>query len=244
VSLHPLLNSACGWRPQGGVDALLDLIECCPRILLPSAVGCLADMLANANVKPYVKVWKSDRTGCSAASLLLRLWREDQEAKSRDLSSGTADMSATARVVAGLMGKVTGATSKSLASTSPADAVLAFDRLRQALKAAKVRSRQSVLRVFDCILDDVARVSRVYSLQMWKKVVKSKPGSTIKSRVLADDIQPKVRGLFTGCDHRPGLFASLWALTVGGRCRCRSLRCCLRLDSTRLRTRSLETLTT
>ena len=64
---------------QGGIDALLDLLEVAPRVLLSLGLGCLADLLLNPITAPYVKAWKSDRNGRSAAALLLKFWKEEEE---------------------------------------------------------------------------------------------------------------------------------------------------------------------
>ncbi|GMH83964.1 hypothetical protein TrVE_jg10224 [Triparma verrucosa] len=61
-----------------GQDALLDLLEICPRLMRNQIVGLLADLVLNAKCIPYLTAWRSDRSMVSAVSLLMRLWEEEE----------------------------------------------------------------------------------------------------------------------------------------------------------------------
>ncbi|GMI12631.1 hypothetical protein TrLO_g13021 [Triparma laevis f. longispina] len=61
-----------------GQDALLDLLEICPRLMRNQIVGLLADLMLNAKCIPYLTAWRSDRSMVSAVSLLMRLWEEEE----------------------------------------------------------------------------------------------------------------------------------------------------------------------
>lgn len=102
---------------QGGVDAVIDLLESCPPFQRGQVLGCLADLSLNPNVTPYLRIWKSDVNGRSFASLLLRFWGEGEAQQPVGPGSSVAEGSST---------------------DSPG--LSAFDRLRRALKASKVRA--------------------------------------------------------------------------------------------------------
>ena len=93
---------------------MVDLLESCPPFQRGQVMGCLADLALNANVIPYLRIWKSDVNGRSFASLLLQFWADAEAARLFSAPAGVA------------------------AETSEAGSVTAFDRLRRALKASKV----------------------------------------------------------------------------------------------------------
>ena len=61
-----------------GQDALLDLLEICPRLMRNQICGVLADLLNNSRCSPYITSWRSDRSMVSTVSLLMRLWEEEE----------------------------------------------------------------------------------------------------------------------------------------------------------------------
>ena len=113
---------------QGGVDAVVDLLESCPPFMRGQVLGCLADLALNANVLPYLKMWKSDHNGRSFGALVLSFWPDEPLPGSVDeVPSGTLGMTSDASVDSLLVG------------SAGAASVSAFDRLRRALKASKVQ---------------------------------------------------------------------------------------------------------
>ncbi|GMI11929.1 hypothetical protein TrRE_jg6614 [Triparma retinervis] len=71
-----------------GQDALLDLLEICPRLMRNQVVGVLADLLQNKRCTPYIKSWRSDRSMVSAVSLLCRLWEEEEKRLKKERCDG------------------------------------------------------------------------------------------------------------------------------------------------------------
>ena len=71
-----------------GQDALLDLLEICPRLMRNQVVGVLADLLQNERCAPYIVSWRSDRSMVSCVSLLCRLWEEEEKRLKKERSEG------------------------------------------------------------------------------------------------------------------------------------------------------------
>lgn len=63
---------------DGGIDALLDLVEAAPATLRPLALTALADLSRNPISHVCVRCWRSERTGHSAGRMLLTLWQEEE----------------------------------------------------------------------------------------------------------------------------------------------------------------------
>jgi hypothetical protein len=63
---------------DGGIDALLDLVEAAPSTLRPLALTSLADLSRNPISHVCVRCWRSERTGYSAGRMLLTLWQEEE----------------------------------------------------------------------------------------------------------------------------------------------------------------------
>ncbi len=63
---------------DGGIDALLDLVEAAPATLRPLALTALADLSRNPISHVCVRCWRSEKTGHSAGRMLLTLWQEEE----------------------------------------------------------------------------------------------------------------------------------------------------------------------
>ena len=71
-----------------GQDALLDLLEICPKLMRNQIVGLLADIMLNSKCVPYLTAWRSDRSMVSAVSLLMRLWEEEEKRLKKERVDG------------------------------------------------------------------------------------------------------------------------------------------------------------
>ena len=62
-----------------GVDALLDLLDVCPRLASNQLIGCLADLTRNASALFDMKIWRSDRSMRSLRRLLVCFWLDEEK---------------------------------------------------------------------------------------------------------------------------------------------------------------------
>merc|ERR1712032_862845 len=61
-----------------GVDALLDLLDVAPRIMLNQLTGCLADLARNPKSLRFFQIWRSDKTTRSLREMLFNFWTNVQ----------------------------------------------------------------------------------------------------------------------------------------------------------------------
>ena len=71
-----------------GVDSLLNLIEIVPSTMYGQILGCLADLMANPNARPYFRAWRSDKNLYGAATMCIRMWAAEEHR--RDIRRGPA----------------------------------------------------------------------------------------------------------------------------------------------------------
>jgi len=110
-----------------GVDALLDLLDICPRIMRNQLTGCLSDLARNPKSLRFFDIWRSDKTMRSLREMLYNFWVEE-EAR---LGIDNDEMGVLANLDRPLIGKVP-MDGRPLSPESRAS-----ERLRNALKASK-----------------------------------------------------------------------------------------------------------
>jgi hypothetical protein len=122
-----------------GVDALLDMVEVCPRIMQPQIVGTIADLMRNPKAIPYFKSWKSDINMKSASQLFLEMWIAEEA------RLGLARPQATGGIIANLIyplrkhydASATRSEMEEREKVNEPESPIAHARLKEALAAAK-----------------------------------------------------------------------------------------------------------
>lgn len=110
-----------------GVDALLDLLDVAPTIMLNQLTGCLADLARNPKSLRFFQIWRSDKTTRSLREMLFNFWTNEQSR----LGITNDEMGVLANLDRPLIGKVP-LDSRPLSPESRAS-----ERLRNALKASQ-----------------------------------------------------------------------------------------------------------
>ena len=110
-----------------GVDALLDLLDICPRIMRNQLLGCLADLARNPKSRRFLQIWRSDNTMRPLREMLYHFWTEEEVR----LGITNDEMGVLANMDRPLIGKVP------LGGRPISPDSRASERLRKALKASK-----------------------------------------------------------------------------------------------------------
>merc|ERR1712025_828386 len=109
-----------------GVDALLDLLDICPRIMRNQLTGRLADLARNPKSLRFLQIWRSDKTMRSLREMLYDFWTQEEVR----LGIANDDMGVLANLDRPLIGRVA-FDSRPISPESRAS-----ERLRNALKAS------------------------------------------------------------------------------------------------------------
>ena len=190
------VRSEARFLADGGIDALLDLVEAAPNTLRPLTLTALADLSSNPISHVCVRCWRSDITGISAGVLLLQCWVEEEkrlgvvhepargvianlnrpldgaDSRARQIAMFHAVHTSTAAAVKDIIpgGRVALAEGYSNSSKARRSSIpgetTAFRGLRRALRAAK----------------------------LWQHVESSSPGGPLASVVNSADLRHKIYG--------------------------------------------------
>jgi hypothetical protein len=184
----------------GAVDSLLDWLEVCATRERGAVLGLLADLTLEATSKSQFRAWRSEVDGGGVASLLLRVWCED-EARMGVRHGHRGEIADLLRPLAGMADRMMGGDGASgggggvgASSTGRDDdggVSGAFGRLREALRAAKM---------WDSVEGQQAAGDKDAEAVLTTGVVSTKGGGlpNLNGLCSGGDLRPKVWAVFTG----------------------------------------------